>query len=489
MRVVDAKALLPRDDRELETAFYEYDPTLDKHGLRQLSHWCHQFSPTVGLEPVETPQCLLFDVTGLGHLFGGENALAEQVQLQLEQQGYAPRVAVADSVGAAWAMSHFERWVDDSYKRREHLSIAAAAETEGAVSGLPIQSLRLAANTLDLLSQLGITRVEQLEQLPRRALVARFGQQVIERLDQVYAKRHEVIIAEETPCSMEAQWALEHPTAHRQTLDQIIERLVLQVSRLLLSEQEGALQMTCRLHCSGHAPVTIRVGLYRPTAHPQHLLELIRMQMDLAAVPGTVDNIHIMVTSSGPLSQRQRGLFEAGQGANPQQLAILIDQLSSRLGQHQVVRVRLQPTAHPEYAYQYVPLAGTGSLTANREIPKRNKQAMRSLHFPKQGHRPLKFYQPPRPLEVQVVSPTRNDATSNSRRDSYSVPHSPAVIHWQGRRLAVSCYWGPERIETKWWQGQSIRRDYYRVETETGQRFWIFQRLQDKSWFLQGEFE
>jgi protein ImuB len=489
MRVIDAKALLPRGDRELETAFYEYDPIMDKHALRRLSHWCHQFSPTIGIEPVETPQCLLFDVTGLGHLFGGENALAEQVQLQLEQQGYAPRVAVADSVGAAWAMSHYERWVDDSFKRREHVSIAAEAETEQAVSNLPVQSLRLAADTLDLLSQLGITRVEQLDQLPRTALTARFGQQVIDRLDQVYAKRHEVIIAEEAPTSMEAQWVVEHPTAHRQTLDQIIERLVLKVSRLLLSKQEGALQMICRLHCSGHPPVIIRVGLYRPTAHPQHLLELIRMQMELAAVPGNVDSIHIMVTLSGPLSQRQQGLFEAEHGASPQQLAILIDQLSSRLGLHQVVRVRLQPTAHPEYAYQYVPLAGVGSLADNREIPKRNKRALRSLHFPKQGHRPLKFYQPPRPLEVRVVSPTENDTASHLKRDSYSVPYSPAVIHWQGRRLAVNRYWGPERIETKWWQGQSIRRDYYRVETESGQRFWIFQRLQDRSWFLQGEFE
>jgi protein ImuB len=62
---------------------------------------------------------------------------------------------------------------------------------------------------------------------------------------------------------------------------------------------------------------------------------------------------------------------------------------------------------------------------------------------------------------------------------------------------------GPERIETAWWRGPTVRRDYYGVETSTGARYWIFRRLRDGSssgpgfaaasrlggeWFLHGTF-
>jgi protein ImuB len=71
-------------------------------------------------------------------------------------------------------------------------------------------------------------------------------------------------------------------------------------------------------------------------------------------------------------------------------------------------------------------------------------------------------------------------------------------FHWAGRSYAIACTWGPERIETGWWRTASrdqenrkafIRRDYYRVETTTGARFWIFRSLADRQWFLQGMFD
>jgi protein ImuB len=48
--------------------------------------------------------------------------------------------------------------------------------------------------------------------------------------------------------------------------------------------------------------------------------------------------------------------------------------------------------------------------------------------------------------------------------------------------------YGPERIETAWWRGPTVRRDYYVVETDSGERFWLFRRLRDGSWFLHGMF-
>ena len=65
----------------------------------------------------------------------------------------------------------------------------------------------------------------------------------------------------------------------------------------------------------------------------------------------------------------------------------------------------------------------------------------------------------------------------------------PLRFQFQGRRHRIVHARGPERIETGWWRGRAIRRDYYRVETTTGHRYWVFRRLNDGGWFLHGMFE
>ena len=70
------------------------------------------------------------------------------------------------------------------------------------------------------------------------------------------------------------------------------------------------------------------------------------------------------------------------------------------------------------------------------------------------------------------------------------VPEGPPFkIEWGGQKYDVLHAWGPERIETGWWRGQDIHRDYYIVETDRGSRLWIFRRHEDGRWFLHGSFE
>ncbi len=82
----------------------ENDPLADRAALLQLAGWCEQFGPIVG---IEEPDNLLVDVTGLGSLFGGEERLAEQVVRAFQRLGLTVRVAIADTVGAAWAICTF----------------------------------------------------------------------------------------------------------------------------------------------------------------------------------------------------------------------------------------------------------------------------------------------------------------------------------------------------------------------------------------------
>jgi protein ImuB len=48
---------------------------------------------------------------------------------------------------------------------------------------------------------------------------------------------------------------------------------------------------------------------------------------------------------------------------------------------------------------------------------------------------------------------------------------------------------GPERIESGWWDGRDVLRDYFVACDAAGGAFWVFrERDADKAWFLQGMF-
>ena len=56
-----------------------------------------------------------------------------------------------------------------------------------------------------------------------------------------------------------------------------------------------------------------------------------------------------------------------------------------------------------------------------------------------------------------------------------------------GGRLALLD--GPERIESGWWDGGDVTRDYFLAESPSGSRYWIYRECRmDRRWFLHGIF-
>jgi protein ImuB len=209
----------------------------------------------------------------------------------------------------------------------------------------------------------------------------------------------------------------------------------------------------------------VRLSFFRPTAAVDHWLELARMQFEQMALPAAVHRLAVHAFRTAPLAMRQAELAfcQTAPQDDPRQLAHLVNRLSNRLGREAVVRPQLCADAQPEQAYEGVPLAG--QVESRRGAP-------RMSALPAPLHRPLLIHHPPRPLEVIAV-----------------MPDGPPIRCRAGElQFDVARCWGPERIETGWWRGPSVRRDYYRVESRTGTRFWLFRRLNDGRWFLQGEF-
>jgi protein ImuB len=469
------------------------DPAADQLAVEELAEWCHQFSPTVGLEEADAPESLLLDATGLGRLFGGEEALARRIASAFRNRGLAARAALADTPAAAWAVAHFadlkipsesDSGASGNLSGSAILSALAVpllvppGQTWGALAPLPPAALRLPDETCALLDDLGVRRIEQLAALARKTLLARFGPLVLQRLDQARGMAAEVIAA----CAPRAEWLFEqlfeHPTGRREAIDGAVEQLASRACMELVRQGRGMLRLECRFQFEGRLAERFVVGFYRATASARHVGDMLRLKLEQLRFGAPVAAIRLRVLAIDRLEFRQRELF-AGERCreSPRELAALVDRLSNRLGAHAVVRPWLLASAQPEFACQYRPVS---SLAGREKVRGSRKKKTKAFLTPDpspargegRGERPLHLEVAPKPLAVLSI-----------------VPHGPPVKFRLGKKdERIARTWGPERIETGWWRGACVRRDYYQVETVRGQRYWLFRELASGRWFLHGVF-
>jgi protein ImuB len=440
--------------------FEQHQPEADRAALEQLAGWCEQFSPIVGIAPPDRPDraaqsdTLCLDATGLGPLFGGEESLAQQVVRAFHRSGWIVRVALADTLGAAWAMARFGKRLP---------IVVPPGQTASALADLPVAALRLQSE-VEILAELGIQRIGQLLTIPREALASRFDPLLLLRLDQATGAAAEIIVPHRPPPDITAGTELEYPTEDRQVVDIILSQLVERICRALAERQQGAIQLGCRLEHEAGEAIEVVVGLFRASAHAKHLLELAQMQLDRIAPAGAIRAVKLSVLAAAPLQAWQPELFEPSHRESRRHVARLVDRLSNRLGREAVARALPQPDAQPEFAFRYDPLAGV--------LPRKNERGPGKSRRWKFLPRPLRLENEPIGLDVLSV-----------------VPEGPPIqFHLHGCHR-VARVWGPERIQTGWWRGHYIQRDYYRIETATGIRFWLFRRLSDAKWFLHGVFD
>jgi protein ImuB len=379
----------------------------------------------------------------------------------------------------------------------ERIQIAAPGNSAAALARLPVEALRLHHDTVRLLHDLGVIRIDQLMALPRSGLAARLGDEVLRRLDQVRGQSDELLQAHHPSQEMIAHWQAEHATSKRDAIQCVVQHLCQHLADLLAHRQQGALQIDAWLRWqtavvmdtdsselselprsnsqsadfpptdSPSPSVRIRVGTFRPTANGAHLWELFQLQLESLVVPGPVSEIKLVAVTTSPLEAQQQMLWSDHGGAQRiRQLAHLIDRLSNRLGPSAVGQPRLRTGNLPEHAYELKPLTGSAAMG------KRVQHTANSLCPPSAaGQRPLQLW--PRPQAVTV--------TCNAEG------HPCQFIDSERTHRLIAC-WGPERLETHWWRGPSVRRDYYQVESERGERYWLFQELVKRHWYVHGTF-
>ena len=343
MPLVEAQSLA----RELGIAPYE--PEADRAALVKCAEACERFSPRVALEDGAEPESVLLDISNLEHLWGSEAELVEQVKKFFSSREYVTKVAVAETVGAAWAAAHFGFGISDCGLKDPN----PQSEIRNPKFNLPVQSLRISEETATVLRELGVETVGQLMALPRDELASRFGEELLLRLDQLTGRGREVIEPRRALPALEASYEFEEPTGDRIAIMHVLEKLVEELSRKLASRDQGAVMLLCLLRSTEGSPLSLRVGLLQPSANPRQLLELIELHLEATRLVSEVNQVELRAAIVGRLGERQGELFADRWPTDPHQLAILVNRLSSRLGYDRVLRAEPCASPVPERAVQW----------------------------------------------------------------------------------------------------------------------------------------
>ncbi len=442
MALAQAQALVPN------LHVVEANPDEDEASLRELARWAIGYSPVVASDP---PDGLWIDIAGVAHLFGSEEELLSDLTSRLTRQGIAAKAAVADAPGAAWAMARYGAG-----------GVVPTGRIVDAVATLSIRALRIAPDKLGALHRLGIERIGQLAAMPRAPLVRRFGRDVALRLDQAMGHAFEPItplIPKETPV---ASCAFAEPVARLEDLKGVLLRLAKDLCRQLGRRGEGVRRLDLIFQRVDQKSACLRVGTAKANRDAAHLARLFDERLQTIDPGFGIEEMVLVASKVEPLTEMQihaRGLGEEDTGEAD--MGPLVDRLGARIGMRRIYRLAPVQSLVPERMARRIPALAppTGSV------------------WPENLPRPTRLLDPPEPVVATALLPD----------------HPPAFFVWRKVRHKVAKADGPERITPEWWNGDksSFARDYYRVETEQGGRFWIFRdapTAEGGRWWMHGFF-
>ncbi len=393
------------------------------------------FTPRVNLEP---PDGVLLEVRGSLRLFGGVRRLHALARERLQSIGIEPRLAIAPTpLASLW----FARMGEEVALRRP-------GELASRLGPLPLACARWPERHLHALATMGVRTVGDCLKLPREGFARRFDPDLLRMLDRAVGRAPDPRAAFVARERFAARCDLEPEIADSERLRRAIEPLLAQLCTFLRQRARGVEVIELRLIHRTAPETRVRQRFVEPATQAGRIAELLRERLARVDLPEPVRTVRLR---SGPLVEvrgEAADLFAPGRGSTagaPQ----LIERLRARLGAAAVQGVRLVPEHRPESAWR---IAEPGDiLLFSRPSPPECPQA-----------RPLWLLAEPKVLEGG---------------------------EWPRYEGALELEAGPERIESGWWDGRDVRRDYYVARTQAGVRLWVFhERVAGGRWFLHGVF-
>ena len=509
MAVADGKAILP------ELLLFDYEPEQPHKILSALAEWCIRFSPQVA---ADQPDGLLLDASGCTHLWGGEENYLNDIQQRLNGFSYTIRLAMADTIGAAWAVSRFGMGgtIIPPFKQGEYLSC------------LPVSALRLETSAKERLEKLGLKTIGSFMNMPRTALLRRFGKGLLKRLGQAMGDEPEVLDPIKPIAPYEERLPCLEPIRTAKGIEIGMKMLLEMLCQRLIRESKGLRK--CELLCyrvDGQIK-KVETGTSRPSRNPAHIFRLLEQEIPKIAPGLGIELFVLAATVVETLSATQDALWNVS-AADEASVGELLDRLAGKMGVKSIHRYLPAEHHWPENSVrESAILTEKPSIEWRTDLP-------RPLHLLKvpeliEVSAPVPDYPPmlfrykgiphyvkkadgPERIEQEWFSfakgcseqssPSIKSYGEHNSAKGYNEHSSPSIKSYgeqssgSGKTLGIYSKSGsvkkpPDSEDTLQSNQPALYRDYYCIEDEAGARYWLFREGEYGSgnpmWFVHGFF-
>lgn len=405
--------------------------------LRQFAAWAGRFTPLVSLQ---LPQALLLEISASLRLFGGLATLKKAFNDGLSASDVRAHVAITPTPLASLLLA----------SQGQTLSLTSPERLRPILSRLPISVLPIDADSTRRLLGTGVRDLHDLWRLPRQGLARRYGPELLNFLDRALGlqpdPREIFHAAPRFAAELELPWEIDNTAALLEAAHGLLARL----GRFLSARDAGITRLQLELHHAKSPPSRLRIGTCHVTRDVAHLLKLLEEHLNRFRLPAPTLKLRLATASLQPFIASNEPLFDKHRSERKRNDELdldwrqLLEQLQARLGRKAVRGLKVFADHRPEQAWK-------------------------------------------------IIEPGRqsSDTTPRRRRPLWLLPNPQPLVSRQGypwRRGPLSITTSPERIESGWWDGQDIRRDYYVAQDTDGSQLWVFRDLCSHTWFLHGFF-
>jgi len=439
MTVAHARALVP------EAHIEPIDRALHDRLLRRLARRMHRLVPIVAMD---APDGLLLDARGCEGIYGSIGQLISSVRTHLQAMGLRARIAAAPTWAAARALARFGPCDE---------SVTTAPVLRRTLSTLPVEALGVDPDIVRRLARVGVVNIGQLMALPRTSLGARYGPDVLLRLDQALGDAIETIEPVHAHEPIEAERMLEGPTDRLDDIMLVVRDVLETLTAQLHRRSLGGRWWEITLVRSDLDPLVLMIHTSRPSRDAAHVCALFRHRLDRLPLGFGVEGVRGRVRITARTRDEQQSAWER-EHVKQARIGTLIDTMKARLGYGCVRRPALRGSHIPERAQVY------------ERVDRLDTRGRAEAPLPA-GDRPSILLRRPIPTDVSLL-----------------LPDGPiAQVRLEGRMVRVVRCIGPERIEGEWWRASMPGRDYFKVQAEDGRWVWIFRQVQTAQWFTHGQ--
>ena len=439
MPLADARIAVP------SLQVFKYEAQQQQQLLQEMAEWFIRYTPQVAINP---PDGLFLDLTGCT-VWKSETQHLAEIGERFSQK-YHIKMAIADTLGAAWALAHYHG-----------AQIAEPGQQLQALLHLPPSALRLEAPVLQRLAKLGFHNIDSFIHLTPSVLRRRFGHHINLRIGQALGHQPETFapITEPEPY-LERLPCLE-PIQTAKGIEIAIEKLLEILCSRLQSEDLGLRKATLNAYRLDGKLQQIHIGTNQASINMKHLFGLFQLKIKQIEPDLGIELFVMNVTETEELPKQQEALWQIQTQSDIGEIAELLDRISIKAGKNAIRRYLPQEHYWPE-----------NSTKATNDLKEQPETAWQT-HKP----RPTLMLNHPEPIQVSAPIPD----------------YPPMSFNYKGQLHRIVKADGPERIEQEWWLNEGNHRDYYQVEDQKGQRYWLFRLGHYNSqtpaqWFIHGFF-